>query len=54
MEPGRTQFLAGSALTDQQHGPLDRGYAREPFLKLQEGFGLTERFYRSDRNPPFG
>jgi hypothetical protein len=44
MEPGGCQLLSGSALADQEHGPLDRSEAGKPFLKFQESLGLAQRF----------
>ena len=44
MQSSNREFFSGSALTDEQHGPVDPSYARQPLLELQKDFGLPQSF----------
>jgi hypothetical protein len=47
MQPGGRKFFAGPTFANQQDRPLDGRNPGKPFLKLEKGFGLAERFCRS-------
>ena len=43
MEPGCGEFLAGAAFTEDEHGPIDAGRARQMLLKGEKCLGLPQR-----------
>lgn len=44
VQSGGCQLFAGSAFTDDQGWTFYRSDLGQAFLKLEEGFGFTERF----------